>query len=238
MLPRVHQFATSALLIDELCERIAALAHQSCARRGSFSIVLAGGNTPRILYRRLSKLPADWQCWHIYFSDERCLPARDPDRNDSMAAAAWLDHVAIPDHQIHRVPAGGSAAAAATAYASVLEQVSAFDLVLLGLGEDGHTASLFPGDPQVASGGALAIAVDNAPKPPPTRVSMSPDCLSRAAAVWFMVTGDSKREALEAWLAGAPLPPQSINAPGGIDVFTDICVGCRDARELPRPSVV
>jgi 6-phosphogluconolactonase len=122
------------------------------------------------------------------------------------------------------VRAGEDAVVAANAYAAVLEQVQVFDLALLGLGEDGHTASLFPGDPQVASGGALAIAVTNAPKPPMKRVSMSPDCLSRAAAVWFMVSGNSKREALAAWLAGAPLPPQLITPPGGIDVFTDIAV--------------
>ncbi len=160
--------------------------------------------------------------WHIYFGDERYLPAGDPDRNDSMAATAWLDHVAIPAAQIHRVPTGDNVTAAAASYASVLQQAPGFDLVLLGLGEDGHTASLFPGDIAARNSAELAIAVTNAPKPPPQRVSMSPQCLSMAAAVWFIVTGDSKRQALQAWLAGAQLPPQTIMPRAGIDIFTDI----------------
>ena len=102
MLPRVHPFDTAALLVDALCARIARLAAQCCDERGYFTIVLAGGSTPRELYQQLRHLVADWQCWHIYFGDERCLPAGHPDRNDSMAAVAWLDHVAIPPPHIHR----------------------------------------------------------------------------------------------------------------------------------------
>ncbi len=135
---------------------------------------------------------------------------------------AWLDHVAIPAAQIHRVPTDDSVTTAAASYASVLQQAPGFDLVLLGLGEDGHTASLFPGDIAACNSAELAIAVTNAPKPPPQRVSMSPQCLSMAAAVWFIVTGDSKRQALQAWLAGAQLPPQTIMPRAGVDVFTDI----------------
>ncbi len=222
MPPRIHYFATSVLLVDALSSRIATLAKSCLEQRGYFSIVLAGGTTPRELYRQLRHLSTDWQCWHIYFGDERYLPAGDPDRNDSMAATAWLDHVAIPAAQIHRVSTGDSVNTAAAAYASVLQQAPGFDLALLGLGEDGHTASLFPGDRSAHNSAELAVAVTNAPKPPSQRVSMSPACLSMAAAVWFIVTGDSKRPALQAWLAGAPLPPQAIRPRAGIDIFTDI----------------
>lgn len=221
---RIHRFTSEVVLLDALYARIDRLASECLAQRGRFSIILAGGNTPRSLYRRLRHLLTDWRQWHIYFSDERCLAAGDPERNDSMASDAWLDHVAIPADQIHRVPAGDDASAAASAYSAVLAQAPGFDLALLGLGEDGHTASLFPGDSRIESGAELAIAVTDAPKPPPRRVSISASCLGTADSVWFVVTGESKRQALDAWFAGAPLPPQWILPRAGVDLFTDIAI--------------
>ncbi len=222
MTPRIHHFANKALLIDTLYTRIATLAASCLEQHGYFSIVLAGGTTPRELYQRLRYLPTDWQRWHIYFGDERYLPAGDPARNDSMIAAVWLDHVAIPSMQIHGVPTAANVTTAAAAYASVLQRAPGFDLALLGLGEDGHTASLFPGDPLLADSAGWTLAVSNAPKPPPQRVSMSPKSLSMAGAAWFIVTGDSKRQALRDWLAGVSLPPQTIRPQAGIDIYTDI----------------
>jgi len=225
MPPRVHCFASGALLLDALYAGIDAMAGQCLAQRGRFSIILAGGNTPRALYQRLRLLATDWRCWHVYFGDERCLRAGHPERNDTMASAAWLDHVAIPASQVHRVPAGEDAIAAASAYAEVLACAPGFDLALLGLGEDGHTASLFPGDARLGAATELAIGVIDAPKPPPQRVSMSAACLGTAGAVWFVVSGEAKRPALQAWLDGAPLPPRWIRPHAGVDVYTDIAIG-------------
>jgi 6-phosphogluconolactonase len=222
VLPRIHRFASEALLLDALYTGIGTLASATLEQRGRFSIILAGGNTPRALYQRLRHLETDWRRWHIYFSDERCLAAGHPDRNDSMASNAWLDHVAIPAAQIHRVPAGEDAVAAASAYSAVLSQAPGFDLALLGLGEDGHTASLFPGDRRIESGAELAIGITDAPKPPLRRVSLSAGCLSSAEVVWFIVTGEAKRQALKAWLDGAPLPAQWIRPRAGVDLFTDV----------------
>ncbi len=222
MPPRVHAFDTQALLLDALYSRIDALAANCLARQDRFSIILAGGSTPRALYQRLRRLSTDWHRWQVYFGDERCLSAGHPERNDTMAGDAWLDHVAIPAAHIHRVPPGTEAHAAARAYDAVLAQAPGFDLALLGLGEDGHTASLFPHDARIPEATELALAVTDAPKPPPQRVSLSARCLSSADAVWFLVTGAGKRQALEAWLAGAPLPPRWIQPRAGIDVFTDI----------------
>ena len=187
-------------------------------------MVLAGGTTPRALYRQLRHLTTDWAHWHIYFGDERHLPTGDPARNDSMAAAAWLQHVPVPPTQIHTVPWCDDVYTAAAAYASLLEQAPGFDLVLLGLGEDGHTASLFPGNDATWVNAELALAVIDAPKPPPQRISMSPRCLSNASAVWFIVTGTNKLEALQGWLNGLSLPVQAIQPPCGIDLFTDLNV--------------
>ena len=212
------------MLLETLVTQIAALAKSCIEQHNYFSIVLAGGTTPRELYRQLRHIPTDWQRWHIYFGDERFLPPGDPQRNDTMATGIWLDHVAIPVAQIHRVPHGDSVIAAATTYASVLQRAAGFDLALLGLGEDGHTASLFPGNQAGSESRQWAIAVTDAPKSPRQRVSMSPACLGEATAVWFIVTGASKRQALQEWLAGAPLPPRLIQPQAGIDIYTDIAL--------------
>lgn len=222
--PRLHGYADSTSLADDLAPRIAVLANSCIESHGCFTMVLAGGTTPRQLYTRLPQIATDWRRWQLYFGDERCLPRGHPDRNDTMAAAAWLDHVAIPADQIHRVPARDNAVAAAAAYSAVLTPAPRFDLVILGLGEDGHTASLFPGTSQSEKTARTtpALAITDAPKPPAQRVSMSPQRLSDAGAVWFLVTGEAKRPALDAWLAGAELPPRHIVPATGVDIFTDL----------------
>lgn len=222
MKPRIHRFSNSTSLVAELVQRIGELAAKCIAEVGRFNIVLAGGSTPQQLYQQLRQLNTDWNSWHIYFGDERCLPAGDVERNDTMATRSWLKHVAIPQQQIYPVPAIEDALAASEAYASLLDAAPRFDLVLLGLGEDGHTASLFPGHEEAGTNNASAIGILDAPKPPAQRVSMSPQRLSHANAVWFVISGENKRRALDAWLAGAELPPRQIRPRSGVDIFTDL----------------
>ena len=203
---------------------ISASAALALHERGCFHLVLAGGNTPRDLYRRLQELQTDWSGWHIWFGDERCLPAADPARNSEMVNLAWLRQSAIPSRQIHVIPAELGAELAAADYLLQLRGLGKFDLVLLGLGEDGHTASLFPG---VADALAVAdvIAVRNAPKPPPDRVSMSARRLSDSTAVLFLVAGIAKREAVSAWQSGAAIPAAAICPEAGVDVLIEpVCM--------------
>lgn len=222
MPPRLYRFVSNDILIKELCARITILASECLEKHGYFSIILAGGETPRELYRQLRHIATDWQHWHIYFGDERFLPLGDAGRNDTMASTVWLDYVAIPRAHIHGVPVSDDVNTAAAEYAAILQKAPGFDLALLGLGEDGHTASLFPGNVPRSRPAALAIAVTDAPKLPAQRVSMSPGCVSLSSAVWFIVSGSNKRKMLEAWLVGAPLPPQAIKPDAGIDIFTDL----------------
>ena len=222
MPPRLYRFVSNDILIKELCARITILASECLDKHGYFSIILAGGETPRELYRQLRHIATDWQHWHIYFGDERFLPLGDAGRNDTMASTVWLDYVAIPRAHIHGVPVSDDVNTAAAEYAAILQKAPGFDLALLGLGEDGHTASLFPGNVPRSRPAALAIAVTDAPKLPAQRVSMSPGCLSLSSAVWFIVSGSNKRKMLKAWLVGAPLPPQAIKPDAGIDIFTDL----------------
>ncbi|MCW8918325.1 MAG: 6-phosphogluconolactonase [Gammaproteobacteria bacterium] len=202
--------------------RILAAARAAIAARGQFKLVLAGGTTPQAAYRLLANADsadAPWSQWHIYFGDERCLPADNPERNSRMAAAAWLDQVPIPPAQIHPIAAEQGAARAARDYGALLPTVVPFDLVLLGMGEDGHTASLFPG--QHYDPAAWVVTVLDAPKPPPQRVSLSPRALSATRALLLLVTGEGKRAALQRWGAGERLPLALLNPPSPIELLLD-----------------
>jgi 6-phosphogluconolactonase len=204
------------------CRIISDAAERAIKQRGEFLIVLAGGNTPRGVYRLLRKQSSDWSRWTVYFGDERCLPAGDAERNSKMASAEWLDHVPVAEKCIHPIPAELGATAAALAYADKLRNVDEFDLVLLGLGNDGHTASLFPGNDLGTSPDAPSVlAVFNAPKPPPERVSLSAARLSRAHEVLFLIAGDSKRDAVARWRTGENIPARAIRPRGGIDVLVE-----------------
>jgi 6-phosphogluconolactonase len=167
----------------------------------------------------LSRAATNWSRWHIYFGDERCLAPDDPERNSKAAARAWLDLVPIPAENIHPIPAERGAKAAAEAYAPLVEAALPFDLVILGMGEDGHTASLFPGQAHPAA--ELTHAVHNAPKPPPDRVSLSAHALSQARGILILVTGTGKSDAVSAWKAGAPLPVATIRGGAAADVLID-----------------
>ena len=214
--------ADSAVLQQVACNRILDASAHAIERRGRFLIVLAGGTTPAGVYRMLRAADTDWSRWHVYFGDERCLPADAAERNSRMAAGAWLDHVSIPHDQILVLPAELGPEIAARHYAKTLRNVGDFDLVMLGLGEDGHTASLFPGhDWGVAANAPDVLSVFDAPKPPRLRVSLSARRLSRARAVLFLVAGETKRNAVAQWRKGADIPARAIRPESGVDVLGD-----------------
>ena len=155
----------------------------------------------------LRELPIEWAHVQVYFGDERCLNTGDSERNDRMAQEALLDHVAIPAENIHRIAAQLGALQAAADYADVMP--ARLDLVLLGLGEDGHTASLFPGNPATTSEAAV-VAVFDAPKPPSERVSLGMSTLNAAREKLFLISGAGKREPLARILQGSELPAAQI----------------------------
>lgn len=139
-----------------------------------------------------------------------------------MAAQAWLNHVDILAQHIHIIPAELGAEAAALAYANTLSHVELFDLVLLGLGEDGHTASLFPQHDWGATADAPSVlAVHNAPKPPPDRVSLSACRLSQTRQLLFLVSGTSKKLALAEWRAEGNIPAAAIAPASGVDIYLE-----------------
>lgn len=186
---------------------------------GSFRLVLAGGSTPEATYRLLALEDQPWERWQIYFGDERCLMPEDALRNSHMARETWLGPVGMPLANIHAIPAELGAEAGAGVYAPIVASAEPFDLVLLGMGEDGHTASLFPGQEHEET--EWVHAVHQAPKPPPDRISLSIRALSASRAVLFLVTGIGKREAVAAWRAGVPIPAARVAAVSDAEVLLD-----------------
>ena len=206
-------------LAEAACQRVLVAAEKAIAANGAFKLVLAGGTAPVKAYQLLAKKQLDWSKWHIYHGDERCLPVDDSERNSLVADQKWLDLVAIPKAQIHAIPAELGAEAGAEQYAKVVADANKFDLVLLGMGEDGHTASLFPG--QVHNLEELTHAVHNSPKPPSDRVSMSAKALSNTEELIFIVSG-AKHEAIAAWKNKQDIPVTHLCPASGVDVLLSV----------------
>jgi 6-phosphogluconolactonase len=215
----LHSFADNQQLAQAATAAVLTAAQQTIAANGTFKLVLAGGSTPNLIYQLLSQAQADWQNWWIFWGDERCLPVDDKERNSLMATQLWLDKVAIPATQIFPIPAELGAKTAAESYEKTVAHYLPFDCVLLGMGEDGHTASLFPG--HLHSENDLTHAVYNSPKPPSDRVSLSAKALSDTAQLLFLISGAGKQQAFQAWQQGADLPVAQIKPKNGIEIYAD-----------------
>ena len=162
-------------------------------RDGARSLVLAGGTTPKRCYEILAGLDVEWGRVTVLFGDERCVPPDDAEINYRMAREALLSHVAPAT--VYRMPAELGPEEGAKAYAEVVRHVTPFDLVLLGIGEDGHVASLFPGHPLLKATG-LCAGIHNSPKPPPERVTLTLGVIRDARHVLILATGAGKAQAV------------------------------------------
>ena len=217
--PEWTLFDDDRAVAERSASTILELAARAIADKGEFRLVLAGGRTPHRTYRLLADADAQWERWKILYGDERCLPAGHAQRNSTAADELWLSRVAILKSNLFAVPAELGPQAAAEKYAATVSRYLPFDLVLLGLGEDGHTASLFPG--QAEPEGVLVMPVFAAPKPPPKRVSLTARALGASDFVLIQVTGQAKRDALARWRAGESLPVARIGAMRKLQVLID-----------------
>ena len=221
----IQSFSTPEALADAVARHIVSCARDAISAGGRFTIALSGGSTPRAAYSRLASSDlarqVDWRRVHVLWGDERCVPPEDPQSNYRMAKEALLDRVPIPPHQIHRIRGEDDPEKAAMDYEQELGMLlgchpersegvtggtaGGLDLVLLGLGEDGHTASLFPGQPAVHETERWAMAV-----PAPTgnmwRITLTPAVLNRARNVTFVVSGAAKAARLDQVLQGPFVP--------------------------------
>ncbi len=188
--------------------RIAALIHELAAQsEQTISLALAGGSTPRAMHEKLALLDLPWSRLEIFFGDERCVPADSADSNYRMAKESLLDRVPIARERVHRMP--GELAdhdAAARAYEAVLPP--SIDVLVLGIGEDGHTASLFPGAAALAERGRRVLPVVG-PKPPPHRLTVTPPVVEAARNIVVLAAGAGKAEPVQRALEGAWGPLQT-----------------------------
>ncbi len=181
---------------------VARLIRQAAASRtGPISLALAGGSTPRAMHEALARLPdVPWQRVAIYFGDERCVPPDSPDSNFRMARESLLERVPIPAEQVYRMPAEqADRALAARTYAGLLP--ASLDLLILGIGEDGHTLSLFPGASSIGETELRVLPVIG-PKPPPERLTLLPSAIAAARDVLMLASGAGKAEAVKRALEG------------------------------------
>lgn len=219
----IHTHPTRQALSQAAAEDIARILARAQGERGIASIALAGGSTPKGVYHLLAEPPlseqVDWQKVEIFFGDERCVPADAPDSNFRMAHETLLSKVCPPTEHVHVVQGELPPETAAQRYEEeireTLGETPRFDLVLLGMGEDGHTASLFPATPDLDGGGRLVIATES-PKPPKDRITLTLPAINSARHVIFLVSGKSKRDALErVWNGDEALPASHVRPRDG-----------------------
>ena len=232
--PEVVVYRDGTLLAQAVAARLVTGLTDAFAARGGASVVLTGGGIGTKVLAELAAAPArdaiNWPHLYIWWGDERFVPAGDPDRNETGAWAALLDHVGVDPARVHPMPGpdgpdGDDPEAAAVRYASWLADaaladaagpddhgpVPAFDVLMLGIGPEGHVASLFPGLPALGDTRPV-VAVRDCPKPPPTRLSLTLPSLQAAREVWILASGEEKADAVALALTGdgvegtAPVP--------------------------------
>jgi 6-phosphogluconolactonase len=224
----------SEALVRAAGSRLVNAIQAAVAARGRALIVLTGGGNGIGLLKYLGTpgQEIDWSKVHLFWGDERYVPEDDDERNEKQAREALLDHIDIPPSQVHPMAAsdgefGNDLAAAALAYEQLLaanaapgEPVPNFDVHLLGMGPEGHINSLFPDTPAVLETTRMVVAVEDSPKPPPQRITLTLPAIRRSREVWLMVSGAGKADAAAAALGGAQ--PVSVPAAGAIGLETTL----------------
>jgi 6-phosphogluconolactonase len=223
-------FPDQAALAQAASNHFIALSKQAIYEKNQFTVALAGGSTPRAMYSLLSKKYAaqiDWTLVHVFWGDERCFPPNHKDSNYRMARESLLDHVPIPAENIHRMEAELSPEEAAATYEELLHSFFdmtsskskdsipiTFDLLLLGIGTDGHTASLFPSTPALEEKVRWAVPVPHTEPPPPliTRISLTLPAINAARQVTFIASGSGKAGILKEILSTKPNSPHALPA--------------------------
>jgi len=244
--PRVEVAPDAEALARLAAAHVAGRAAAAASARGRFSLALAGGSTPRRTYQLLAEPPhreaVPWDRVEVFFGDERCVPPGDPGSNHRMAREALLGRVPIPEGRIHRIR--GEAPDPEAAAAEYEEELRAalgpgarLDLVLLGMGSDGHVASLFPGSDALGETSRLVRAVV-APVPPPRRITLTLPALAAAAEVAFLVAGADKAERVAEVLGGLDpaLPAARVRPAGGVLWLLDAAAASRLPAGTTRSS--
>jgi 6-phosphogluconolactonase len=208
----VERFETPEAVAERAADLFAEAAGDAIRARGRFRVALAGGKTPAFFHQILATAPwaglVPWASTHVFFGDERCVHECSPERNDLVAREVLFTVVNLPPENVHRIDTYHPDGAAMYerelrhCFAAGPAEIPSFDLLFLGVGPDGHTASLFPGRPELEEEGRLVVKVAGAPLPPPNRVTMTFPLLNRARLVVFLATGDNKADVVARAVAG------------------------------------
>jgi len=208
--PEIRRHDDADILVGDVASALLDRIEAAQARGEVPHIGLTGGSIAEELHRELARRASDssvdWARVAFWWGDERFVPADSPDRNAGQARAALLDHVPVDPAHVHEVPASDQVATAedaAEAYSAAMREQGAgfFEVLMLGIGPDGHCASLFPGHAALEARDAIAVAVHDSPKPPPDRVTLTFEAMERCRAVWFIASGEGKAEAVARALA-------------------------------------
>lgn len=230
-------------LAREAASRFVEAANRAMVARGRFSVALSGGSTPRKLYTLLTQSPfrqaVDWTRVNLFFADERHVPADHPDSTALLVRETLLAGVPVPDEQVFVMPCGDiTPEGDAATYTRTLEAffgsgLPRFDLMLLGMGPDGHTASLFPGYPDYP--GTVA-AVHDSPKPPPIRLTLTLPVINQAREILFLVTGADKAQTLKVVFESSPSALDALPAARVMPVDGALCwlIDPAAAADLPE----
>lgn len=217
---QVRIFDSHTALAKAAAHDIAMCAAEAVAARGRFTVAVSGGSLPKLVFPALPAGGIDtWAAWRIFWADERIVPPTHPDSNFALTQKILLDHVPIPPEQIFPVDTTLPAAQAADKYQIVIEtevgRPPRFDLILLGMGPDGHTGSLFPGHSLLSEAARFVAPVFDSPKPPPERVTLTLPALNAARRVFFIVTGPAKADSLAAVFGKKPPPAGRVRPVAG-----------------------
>jgi 6-phosphogluconolactonase len=208
-MPELHIAQDEQELAERAAEHIRTAVEETLAKSRRFTLLMTGGSTPKLLYERLARPPYSlglpWAWIHLFWGDERFVPSGHPESNFLLAQDALLGKVPLPPANIHPVPTDAKTPEEAAAHyekemADFFQGPPKFDLVLLGLGEDGHVASLFPGSPLLEEETRLVAAVRDAPKPPPERVTVTFPVINSASRVVFLISGSRKKPIVQSVL--------------------------------------
>jgi 6-phosphogluconolactonase len=218
---RWHSFISEEQTSLSLVENIIAFSETCVKETGRFSIVLTGGKSIKPVYQELASVHTDWSQWHVFWGDERCVPVDDEQRNSKLVIDTWLSRTSIPLRQIHPIPAEAGSAEAVHHYSQLLSSWSTFDLVLLSLGQDGHVASLFPGQEIGSDPESPAVLATFAPPEFPIlkRVSLSTWRLRATRRMFILAWGPLKAHAIEAWKKNENLPVNRLTEDYAVDVW-------------------
>ena len=242
--PTIHVSSSREELATAVASALLARLANAQGRGEVPQIGLTGGSIAEEIHRELARLShtsaVDWTRVVLWWGDERWLPAGSDERNEVQARAAFIDEVGVDEANVHPMPAsdaGLSLAKAAQAYSETLRELGAgsFEVLMLGIGPDGHVASLFPGHPAAEVADAVVVPVEDSPKPPPERLSLTFEAIERSDAVWFVAAGADKAAAVAAAtsMSATPGSPEARECPARVPRGTEETIFWLDEAVAP-----